>query len=77
MAASKSNAWRLAQAVPAADKAAKVADMFAKWEPAPSRYVIFFAGPEDWQRWYGARPAGVGGRLGDPGQRGGHGSGRP
>jgi len=37
VAASKSNAWRVADAVTAADKAAKVADTLAKWESPPSR----------------------------------------
>jgi hypothetical protein len=51
--ATKSNAWRLADAVKAADKAAVVADRFARWSNPPSRYVIFLAGPSDWERWYG------------------------
>lgn len=51
--ATKSNAWRLADAVKAADKAAAVADRFARWSDPPSRYVIFLAGPSDWERWYG------------------------
>ena len=53
VAASKSNAWRVADAVTAADKAAKVADTLAKWESPPSRFVIFLAGPTDWAKWYG------------------------
>jgi hypothetical protein len=53
VAAAKSNGWRVADAVTAADRAAKVADTLAKWDPPPSRYVIFLAGPNDWQRWYG------------------------
>lgn len=53
VAAARSNAWRVPDAVIAADRAAKVADTLAKWDPAPSRYVIFLAGPNDWQRWYG------------------------
>ncbi len=53
VAATKSNAWRLEGAVEAADKAAAVADRFAKWSEPPSRYVIFLAGPSDWERWYG------------------------
>jgi hypothetical protein len=53
VAAAKSNGWRVADAVTAADRAAKVADTLAKWDAPPSRYVIFLAGPNDWQRWYG------------------------
>jgi hypothetical protein len=36
-----------------ADKAARVADIFAKWDDPPVRYVILFAGPEEWKEWYG------------------------
>jgi hypothetical protein len=53
MAATKTNAWRLPDAVKSADKAAAIADTLAKWSPAPARYVIFLAGPNDWKRWYG------------------------
>ncbi|MGE5826910.1 MAG: hypothetical protein ACM30G_00905 [Micromonosporaceae bacterium] len=53
LAATKSNAWRLADAVRSADSAALVADTFAKWHEPPSRYVIFLAGPNEWKTWYG------------------------
>jgi hypothetical protein len=53
IAAAKTNAWRLPDAVKSADRAALVADTLGKWEPPPSRYVIFLAGPNDWKRWYG------------------------
>ena len=53
VAASKSNSWRVPDAVTAADNAAKVADTLAKWETPPSRFVIFLAGPTDWAKWYG------------------------
>lgn len=53
VAATKVNAWRLPGAVKAADRAAAAADTFAKWHDAPSRYVIFLAGPDDWKDWYG------------------------
>lgn len=53
VASTKANAWRLSDAVVAADRAAMVADKFAKWEDAPGRYVIFLAGPADWKKWYG------------------------
>jgi hypothetical protein len=53
VAAAKANAWRLDEAVRAADRAAKVADSFAEWHPAPTRFVIFLAGPAEWRKWYG------------------------
>jgi hypothetical protein len=53
IATTSENAWRLPDAVAAADRAAVVADRFAKWEDAPSRYVIFLAGPAEWKHWYG------------------------
>jgi hypothetical protein len=53
VASTKVDAWRVAEAVKIADDAAAITDTFAKWEPPPSRYVIFFAGPNDWKRWYG------------------------
>jgi len=53
VAATKTNEWRLDSAVAAADKAAAVADTFAKWSPAPNRYVIFLASPAEWTKWYG------------------------
>jgi hypothetical protein len=53
VAATKANEWRLDSAVAAADKAAVVADAFAKWTPAPNRYVIFLASPSEWSKWYG------------------------
>lgn len=36
-----------------AERAAKVADAFAKWDDPPARYVILFAGPDEWDEWYG------------------------
>jgi hypothetical protein len=53
IAATKNNAWRLADAVRSADSAALVADRFAKWHDPPSRYVIFLAGASEWKTWYG------------------------
>ena len=53
MAATKTNEWRLDTAIAAADKAAAVADTFAKWSPTPNRYVIFLASPAEWSKWYG------------------------
>jgi hypothetical protein len=53
VAATKVNEWRLDSAIVAADKAALVADQFAKWAPPPNRYVIFLASPAEWTKWYG------------------------
>ena len=72
VAATKANAWRLADAVSHADQAAMVADTFAKWEPPPSRYVIFLAGPTDWSSWYGHDQPDWAGGLGGAGQQHGH-----
>jgi hypothetical protein len=53
VASTSENAWRLPDAVRAADRAAAVADRFAKWNQPPSRYVIFLASPSQWKKWYG------------------------
>lgn len=53
MGAAKSSAWRLTDGIEYADRAAKVADQFAQWDDPPSRYVAFFAGPNEWSKWYG------------------------
>jgi hypothetical protein len=39
-----------------AEAAAKVADRFAYQGKPPSRYVIFYAGPNEWKTWYGWNP---------------------
>jgi hypothetical protein len=44
---------RLPAAVAAIDRAAAIADQFAKWTPAPSKYVVYLAGPSNWKNWYG------------------------
>src|SRR5690606_3338570 len=36
-----------------ADRSAQVADIFAKWDDPPGKYVIIFAGPDEWKEWYG------------------------
>jgi hypothetical protein len=51
--ATKGNESRLREAVRIADRAAAVADQFSKWEEPPSRYLIFLAGPGEWNTWYG------------------------
>jgi hypothetical protein len=58
VATTKGNSWRLASAVKAVDRAAEVADKFAKWRPAPDKYVIYLAGPSSWKTWYGREQPG-------------------
>jgi hypothetical protein len=53
VAATQSNAWRIPEALTIAEKAAAISDTFAVRQPPPTRYLIFFAGPNDWRRWYG------------------------
>ncbi|MFR9776490.1 hypothetical protein ACL02O_10595 [Micromonospora sp. MS34] len=36
-----------------AEAAAKVADLYAVDGPPPDRYLVFYAGRAEWQRWYG------------------------
>ncbi|MEV4135433.1 hypothetical protein AB0J72_25055 [Dactylosporangium sp. NPDC049742] len=36
----------------AAEKAAAVADRFARWGPAPKRHVVYLAGPQEWRAWW-------------------------
>lgn len=38
--------------VAAAEQAAAVADRFARWGPAPKRYVVYVAGPQEWRTWW-------------------------
>jgi hypothetical protein len=58
VATTKGNEWRLNSAVKAVDKAAAVADRFAKWQPKPDKYLIFLAGPSSWKTWYGREQPG-------------------
>lgn len=54
VATTRANVARLDSAARAADRAAAVADVFAGFRhKAPSRYVIYLAGPAEWRRWYG------------------------
>jgi len=53
IASMKADASRLADAVRSADRAALVADKFARWHEPPERYVIFLAGSAEWRKWYG------------------------
>lgn len=68
VASQKANAWRLPEALRAGNEAAVVADRMAKWADPPSRYVVFLAGPDDWERWYGEeQPEWAAGRAVDVG----------
>ena len=51
-AAPEADADRLAGALAAAEKAAAVADRFARWDPPPKRYVVYLAGPDEWHTWW-------------------------
>lgn len=50
-------ASRLPGMLVAAEKAAAVADRFARWDPPPGRYVVYLAGSQEWGTWYGVRQA--------------------
>ncbi|GAA1832253.1 hypothetical protein GCM10009682_58420 [Luedemannella flava] len=47
---------RLASALPIAEKAATIADRFAKWEPAPASYTVYLATAKEFKTWYGGHP---------------------
>jgi hypothetical protein len=46
-------ASRLREAVAVADRAAAVADRFARWGPPPQRYVVYLATTAEWRTWFG------------------------
>lgn len=46
---------RLSATLNVAERAAAKADSFARWRPRPSRYVVYFAGPDEWSTWYGVK----------------------
>ena len=52
-----------------AERAATVADRYAVGGRRPARYLVFFAGPAEWKRWYGGEPPGLDGRLRGAGRR--------
>ncbi|GGM69810.1 hypothetical protein ACFFX1_14420 [Dactylosporangium sucinum] len=52
LAAPVSLAGDLQQTLAAAGKAADIADRFARWGAPPKRYVVYFAGPEQWSTWW-------------------------
>lgn len=49
-------AGKLPKLLAEAEKAAKVADRFARAGAAPSRYVVYYAGPAEWRRWFTWNP---------------------
>jgi hypothetical protein len=55
VAASPRHASRLKATLTAAERAAAKADRFARWRPAPARYVVYLAGADEWESWYGGR----------------------
>ncbi len=55
VAAPTALASRLPGVLAAAEKAAAVADPYARWNPPPGRYLVFLAGPDEWSRWYSVR----------------------
>lgn len=57
VAATPRYAYRLTGALAAAEKAAAVTDRYARWRPAPGRYLVYLAGPDEWGRWYGVPQA--------------------
>ncbi|MEV8513303.1 basic secretory protein-like protein [Dactylosporangium sp. NPDC051484] len=48
-------ASRLPSMLAAAEKAAALADTFARWGEPPARYVVYLAGPDEWSAWYGIK----------------------
>ncbi len=55
VAASPRYASRLQSTLQAAERAAQRADRYARWRPAPARYVVYLAGPDEWSTWYGVK----------------------
>jgi hypothetical protein len=46
-------ASKLPAMLAAAEKAAASVDRYARWDPAPPRYIVYLAGPQEWGGWYG------------------------
>jgi hypothetical protein len=57
VAAPPKYAGRLPALLSAAENAAAVSDRYARWAPAPGRYVVYLAGPDEWGDWYGVHQA--------------------
>lgn len=55
VAASPRYASRLQSTLQAAERAAEKADRYARWRPAPARYVVYLAGADEWSTWYGVK----------------------
>jgi hypothetical protein len=53
VATSPRHASRLQATLAAAERAAAKADRYARWRPAPARYVVYLAGADEWSSWYG------------------------
>lgn len=56
VATTKTYAAKLPTLLQEAEKAAKVADRFARDGKVPSRYVIYYAATAEWKQWFGANP---------------------
>jgi hypothetical protein len=70
VAAPASLAGRLPTALANAEQAAAVADRYARWGPPPDRYLVYFAGADEWSQWYGVHePAWVAGYAQPVGDR--------
>jgi len=52
VATTKAYAARARAFLPAAERAAKIADKFVLGD-RPDRYIIYLAGPKEWKRWFG------------------------
>ncbi|MBT8226040.1 MAG: hypothetical protein HKP61_12380 [Dactylosporangium sp.] len=57
VAGTKRWASRLKSILAAAERAAAVADRYAKWDSPPSRYIVYVAGSDEWSQWHGVRQA--------------------
>jgi hypothetical protein len=66
LAVSASHAGDLQPALAAADRAADIADRYARWEAPPKRYVVYFAGPDEWSTWFHGRGKGFDGYAAGP-----------
>jgi hypothetical protein len=63
LAAPASLRSRLTKSMAVAERAAVIADEFAIWSNPPQRYVIFFAGSDEWSSWYGGVDSGWAGGI--------------
>jgi hypothetical protein len=48
---------RLSAVLATAERAAVRADRYALWRPAPTRYMVYLADPDEWTAWYGGKQA--------------------